>query len=113
MGPPLPSSEEYEFDLVISQEEKQLSEKFLSDEFICHLCNGPIVGAAMYSCSCNKCACIMCIEKESNSQATLDANDHKCGTCLASTSVIPCAAMDKAILTVISVMNTTMWILKL
>lgn len=105
--PPLPSSEEYDFDLVISQEEKELSEKFLSDEFICHLCNGPIVGAAMYSCSCNKCACIMCIEKESNTEKmTLEVGQHKCDSCLTSTSVIPCAAMDKAILTVISVMDT-------
>ena len=105
--PPLPSSEEYDFDLVISQEEKDLSEKFLSHEFICHLCNGPIVGAAMYSCYCNKCACITCIEKESNSEKmTLDVGQHQCGTCLASTSMIPCAAMDKAILTVISVMDT-------
>ncbi|GFH56549.1 predicted protein [Chaetoceros tenuissimus] len=105
--PPLPSSEEYDFDLVISQEEKDLSEKFLSDEFICHLCNGPVVGAAMYSCSCNKCACIMCIEKESNTEKmTLEVGQHKCDSCLTSISSIPCAAMDKAILTVISVMDT-------
>jgi hypothetical protein len=105
--PSLPSSEEYDFDIVISQEEKDLSEKFLSQGFICHLCNGPIVGAAMYSCSCNKFACITCIEKESNSEmVTLDVGKHQCGTCLASTSMIPCAAMDKAILSVISVMDT-------
>ena len=105
--PPLPSSEDHDFNLVISQEEKDLSDKFLSHEFICHLCNGPIVGAAMYSCSCNKCACITCIEKESNSEkVNLDVGQHQCGICLASTSMIPCAAMDKAILTVISVMDT-------
>jgi len=62
----------------------------LPPEFICFLCNLPIIGATTLDCGCNKCACLSCIESQ--------YVEEKCLLCHDPCRYTPCLPLDKAIL---------------
>ena len=85
------------------------SKDFLPPEFICSLCQLPIVGSTTLDCGCNKSFCISCIEQMFDDKSVVrEKFEHEsrsssresvtCPFCLSSCSHTPCHVLDVAML---------------